>query len=317
MAGGKWIERLTPEMGVAEAATIVLAARFEVVRHYLPLAVDKPYDDPEYVHQLRVGTRRAAAALRAFDDCLPRKHWRSTRRALRAIRRATSEARDWDVFLLSLKASPALRSASSRPARDFLAGYALGERSVAQDRLAGAATKWGPAFLEESVALPALSHAPRGDQPSGNLGELAATRLGVLLGHFTEAAAANPTDPGGLHQLRILGKRLRYSLEIFAACFPPVFRDSVYPMVEGLQEHLGGIRDAANAMERLTSLRDHARKSLPREWPRLNRGFEALLKSLCAKRAAARRAFQKWRREWVRLVGDLKFEIVAATITAT
>ena len=64
MADGKWIEGLTPEMAVAEAATVVLAARFEVVRRYLPLAAEKPYDDLEYVHQLRVGTRRAAAALR-------------------------------------------------------------------------------------------------------------------------------------------------------------------------------------------------------------------------------------------------------------
>jgi CHAD domain-containing protein len=304
-------------MAVAEAATMVLATRFEVVRHYLPLAVEKPYDDPEYVHQLRVGARRATAALRAFDDCLPRKHWRSTKRAIRAIRRAASAARDWDVFLLSLEASLPLRAAGGRPARDFLAGYAMGERSVAQDHLVAAAAESGPVFVEESAALPALAHAPRGDHPPANLGELAATRLGTLLGNLTEAVAANPGDVAGLHQLRILAKRLRYSLEIFAACFPPAFRDSVYPMVEELQEHLGAIRDAANAVERLSSLRDRARKSLPRDWPRLGKGFEAQLKSLRATGPARRRAFQRWRREWARLMGDLKVEIVAATISAT
>jgi integrase/recombinase XerD len=63
MADGKWIPGLTAEMPVAEAARAVLAARFEVVRHCLPLAVEKPYEDVEHVHQLRVGTRRAGAAL--------------------------------------------------------------------------------------------------------------------------------------------------------------------------------------------------------------------------------------------------------------
>src|SRR5689334_17528904 len=187
MADGKWIEGLTPEMAVAEAATVVLAARFEVVRHYLPLAAERPYDDPEYVHQLRVGTRRAAAALRAFDDCLPGKHRRSLKRALRAIRRAASDARDWDVFLLNLESSPALRAASGRAARDFLAGYALGERAAAQVRLVEAATESGPAFMEESAALPALAQTPDGDSNPANFGELAAARFGTLLAEFTEA----------------------------------------------------------------------------------------------------------------------------------
>ena len=59
MPDGKWIEGLTPNMGVAEAAIAVLSARLEVVRQFLPLAAEKPYENPEYVHQLRVGTRRA------------------------------------------------------------------------------------------------------------------------------------------------------------------------------------------------------------------------------------------------------------------
>jgi CHAD domain-containing protein len=316
MADGKWIEGLTPEMAVAEAATMVLAARFEVVRHYLPLAAEKPYDDPEYVHQLRVGTRRAAAALLAFDDCLPRKHRRSIKRALRTIRRAASDARDWDVFLLSLEASPALRTASGRAARDFLGGYALGERAAAQVRLVKAATEDGPAFMEESAALPALAHASKGDSVPANFGELAAARFGALLAEFTDVSAANPNDPAALHQLRILGKRVRYSLEIFAGCFPPTFRDAVYPAVEQLQEHLGGIRDATAAVERLMSLRDRVKKVLPRDWSRLGKGFEAQLKALRAKQPAGRKAFQNWRKDWARLIRNLKVEIVAATITA-
>ena len=84
----------------------------------------------------------------------------------------------------------------------------------------------------------------KGDSPPENFGNLAAVRLGSLLAEFTDAAVANPNDPAALHRLRILGKRLRYSLEIMAGCFPPTFRTVLYPAVEQLQEHLGGIQDA-------------------------------------------------------------------------
>src|SRR5436190_20655542 len=122
MIDGKWIAGLSPEMPVAEAAQVVLSARFEVVRHFLPLAVEKPHDDPEYVHQLRVGTRRAGAALRVFADCLPRKALRAVKRHLRTIRRAAGDARDWDVFLLSLPDERPLSGIGGKPALDFLAG---------------------------------------------------------------------------------------------------------------------------------------------------------------------------------------------------
>src|SRR5207248_2386197 len=108
-----------------------------VVRHFLPLAVDKPHEDAEHVHQLRVGTRRAAAALRVFADALPHKLLKGTRRTLRRIRRAAGDARDWDVFLSALPAAKPLAAAAAGPALDFLVGYAVGERTAAQQRLAG------------------------------------------------------------------------------------------------------------------------------------------------------------------------------------
>jgi hypothetical protein len=66
MADGKWIEGLGPQMPVADAARRVLSERFEVVCRNLPLAMHQPDRDPEHVHRLRVGTRRAGAALRIF-----------------------------------------------------------------------------------------------------------------------------------------------------------------------------------------------------------------------------------------------------------
>jgi hypothetical protein len=192
----------------------------------------------------------------------------------------------------------------------------MGERSAAQTRLVEAVTSNGPTFMEESALLPTVVHEPKGDSTPTNFGNLSAARFGSLLAEITETAAANPNDPAALHRLRILGKRLRYSLEIMAGCFPPTFRAVVYPAVEQLQEHLGGIQDAAVALERLAQLRDRTRKCRSRDWSRLAKGFEAHMKSVRAGMTVGRRAFHKWRREWAVLVRDLKVEIVAATVVA-
>src|SRR3954467_8752455 len=103
MAEGKWIQGLRPDTELAEAARKVLAVRLRVVREYLPRAMHRADEDPENVHQLRVGTRRADAACRIFRHCLPGRVCRAARARWRGIRRAAGVARDWDVFLLALR----------------------------------------------------------------------------------------------------------------------------------------------------------------------------------------------------------------------
>ena len=87
MAEGKWIPGLHADTPLADAGRRVLAARLEVVRDALPPAVNRPDEDPEYVHQLRVATRRAGAAVEIFAGCLPEKAYRKARKQLRRVRR--------------------------------------------------------------------------------------------------------------------------------------------------------------------------------------------------------------------------------------
>src|ERR1051326_4559808 len=102
MAEGKWISELGPATPLTDAARRVLAMRLEVVRDHLGLALKEADKDPEHVHQLRVATRRAGAAVEIFALCLPDKVYTTTRKQLRRLRRAAGAARDWDVFLLTL-----------------------------------------------------------------------------------------------------------------------------------------------------------------------------------------------------------------------
>src|ERR1043165_1671605 len=135
MADEKWITGLQGDMPACEAAKKVLSIRLGVVRDRLPSAVFHAEDDIEHVHQLRVGTRRAAAALRIFAQCLPERLFDKTRKTLRALRRSAGEARDWDVFLEMLQTRQGKTDAKQRRGLDFLLGFAHGQRVLAQEHL--------------------------------------------------------------------------------------------------------------------------------------------------------------------------------------
>jgi len=307
MADGKWIEGLTPAMPVGDAAKVVLAARFAVVRNYLPLAAEKPHESSEYVHQLRVGTRRAAAALRVFADTLPNKQLKAAKRTLRAIRRAAGDARDWDVFLASLPDAKPLATATGRPARDFLMGYAVGERTEAQVRLVSATAEAGPLLIDQCEKIPACAGEPEHD-PRANFGDLATQQLESLFREFTAGVAANPTESEALHALRISGKRVRYAIEIFADCFPPALKDEVYPAVETVQELLGEVQDAVVGAERLAAIRTTVQAVLPDHAGAFGKGIGALSAALRKQIPAGKKAFGAWRKHWLKTMEAFKLE---------
>src|SRR5262245_4753238 len=124
MADGKWITDLPPTTPVTDAARRVLALRLEAVRDALPFALHKADQDPEYIHQLRVSTRRAGASLAIFACCLPQRELRAAQKGIRCVRRVAGAARDWDVFLGKLPAS-GQAPPRWRPALDFLKGCIL------------------------------------------------------------------------------------------------------------------------------------------------------------------------------------------------
>lgn len=61
----KWVAGATADDRTRDIAVRTLQARLAAVQYYLPLVAERAGEDVEYVHELRVWTRRAAAALDA------------------------------------------------------------------------------------------------------------------------------------------------------------------------------------------------------------------------------------------------------------
>jgi hypothetical protein len=100
--------------------------RLGAVQQYPPLAAEKAEEDVEHVHQLRVRTRGATAALRLYEQVIPSRRLRWLKKQLRRIRPAADYARDSDALIQRLK-----QKAPSRGTRRWLKA-ALAERAEAQ-----------------------------------------------------------------------------------------------------------------------------------------------------------------------------------------
>jgi CHAD domain-containing protein len=298
MSNGKWITNLHATTPLADAARRVLSVRLEVVHDHLPLALHRWKEDTEHVHQLRVGTRRGGAALAIFRTCLPEKVFKGTRKHLRKLRRAAGAARDWDVFSQTLVDREKHVSVAQRPGLNFLFGYSQAQRVAAQETLEAVGAQ-APFDFERLIAetTAAVDHA-NGQRKPRLLSDLARPWLSEIHDRLHAAASNNLDHYEHLHQVRILGKRLRYGMEVFASCFHSEFKEHYYPMVEEMQEILGQANDSHVACQRLTQLRDLLRLSQPVMWKRFRAGIESLLRYHQRRLKDQRRHFLRWWANW-------------------
>jgi CHAD domain-containing protein len=296
MADGKWIPDLTADVPLTEAARRALTARLQVVKEYLPHVVAYPPRDPENVHQLRVGTRRAGAALRIFTACLPDKIAHKAKRRLRRLRRAAGEARDWDVFALDLLEHRASAPPREQAGLDYLLGYAAAQRATAQAYLLETVDKDGEyfgVFIDQTVEA---IRAP--EKGASALAPVARPLIAELLDELEEKAAGDLNDYAHLHQVRIAAKRLRYAMELFAACFAEEFKATLYPQVEEMQEILGRANDSHVAGQRLDAIRLAGRAALKMGWKALQPGVAAYWQFHRRRLPKERRAFLVCWKQW-------------------
>jgi len=238
----KWVTVNNIERSAADAAADILAARMRTVVQSLPLAAYEFRDDIEYVHQLRVGCRRAGAALQAFRPLAKRKA-KPLRRWLKQIRRAAGPARDTDVLLERLQAE-----SPDTPGHTYVRERLKRRRDKVQWALVDVAEIVASGRLQKRVDRCLQALCKHAAQPAAErFDNYARSALRAASKDMFRLAGVEQPTVAQLHQLRIAGKRLRYSIELFHSAFPSGLRDEVYPLVEKIQSRLGKLNDHATA----------------------------------------------------------------------
>ncbi|MCX7156941.1 MAG: CYTH and CHAD domain-containing protein [Rhodocyclales bacterium] len=203
-------------------------------------------DDPEYIHQMRVATRRLRAAMRLFAPALPEHLAESLRAPLSALTKELGRARDLDVLLTEI-ANPVLSALPNEPRLLALASDITNRRYTAHAQAVAllAAPDYGRMLL---TALESLHAMPATAAPMIELLSFAAERLKRLRKKLRRlAVAADIEDPASLHALRIGVKRLRYALEFFSPLTPERASRPVLKQLTAVQDTLGQLNDLTNA----------------------------------------------------------------------
>lgn len=244
------------------------------------------YDDPEFVHQARVALRRMRSALRLLRRQV--EFPAPLAADLRWIARALGVARDWDVLVREmLPAIAASLGPGFGPALERLVAQAERHRRRARERaraaLASARFACAALALLAWSAAPPLSAAP-------SLQALAAKRLQRQHARLVDAAHAFAgLSAEKQHRVRILAKRLRYALDVFAVALPERAAAAYGRRLAALQDELGAINDAAVAHARLRKIaRSRALREALDAWAAAarRRAVRAAVRRLAQLRAA-------------------------------
>ncbi len=207
-------------------------------------------DQPEHLHQLRVGLRGLRSVLAVFGGQEPAAELAP---ALAALFRQTGGQRDQDVLAATLW--PALRAAGAPlvewPTRANGEPDGPADSAVA-DRAALGALLATPAVQRLWLALLAAAQAPPaedGAAPGGALRPVLRLSLDKLLRQLRrDAARFEQLDDAKRHRLRRRAKRLRYALESSAALWPDKALARLLKRLRQAQEVLGEFNDCGVAL---------------------------------------------------------------------
>jgi CHAD domain-containing protein len=221
----------------------------------------KESKDIEYIHRMRVASRRLRAALPLFSPCFPEKQYTRWMKELTKITRALGDARDADVQIAFLqKTLKKIKKGESpeqsngdkitmEPAIRYLLISLQKKRDILQKRVLSALLALEKSRVTEDMRLTfttlndgfkIMRVKPKlfGISPPAAL--RINKRLSTLISY--DPWVLHPEAVAEHHATRIAAKKLRYTMEIYGSVYRNSLRKSL-ARVKKIQEILGDIHD--------------------------------------------------------------------------
>ena len=251
--------------------------------------------DSEFLHDLRVATRRSRSLLNNMKAAFPPVALQRYAGELAWLGGVTTPRRDLDVYMLDFPkyrlCLPERQQADLGPFYDFLRGQRRSEQTLLIKQLGSARLDrfrraWRR-YLEQP--LPARPRALLATRPIGPVADKCIWRAYRKL--LKEGAGISPRSAdGAIHKLRKSGKKLRYLLEFFMSLYPQRRAKSIIRPLKGLQENLGQFQDLSVQSRKLRDFRQ-ALTDQGKSGPETGRAMQVLIDDLVKKKRAVRREF--------------------------
>src|SRR5882724_6006603 len=265
------------------------------------------WKDPEGVHDMRVRSRRLRSAMSDFRPYL--RGAALPRLKLRTIANALGAVRDEDVALVALEELKAYAKGPAAEGLQIIADEHRKRRKAAREKLKIAIKpsvidhfrKEFQAKLKTLRIVSAKESQPKSSDESISFRDIAREIVQTRIKELREAShhLYFPFQIKELHELRILAKRLRYAVELFADCWERR-ADEIAKEIALWQTSLGELHDCDVWIDNLGNrLKQTARKDkTDKTIMQLRAGAAWLVKYFAKERTEHyREALTRWQ-EW-------------------
>jgi CHAD domain-containing protein len=231
---------------LSEAGRKIL--RFNFARMLLREDGTREGGDPEELHAMRVATRRMRAAWRVFGDAYRRGRRRRYVAELRVVAAALGAVRDRDVLNDTLRAyRDGLGPGEAEALEPLLAAWEAARDTARDELLKLLDSERYRDFVHDYVTFVQTHGSGAAAVPTTQPHRVRDTAPSRIWAAYEQLRAYDTTltwaDVATLHELRIEGKRLRYTLEFFREVLGPE-APHLIARVTTLQDHLGALHDA-------------------------------------------------------------------------
>jgi len=248
---------LAHDVSTADAlAAVARGCLHQVAANAAGLVAD---DDPEWIHQMRVGTRRLRSCLGLLAPFVPAATLDPVVAEVKWLAGILGTARNWDVFVtetLPPLAAWFARDASAAVGLRRLRARAAARRRAARGdaRAAVASSRFQRLLLATDLLCTTAPLHASGSEGSAAKApdERAATFATAMLARRQRklvriAAHLLHASSDERHAARIAAKRLRYIAEFFAPLFPGKRTRAYLEALANAQDVLGRLNDAVTA----------------------------------------------------------------------
>ncbi|MEZ6117201.1 MAG: CHAD domain-containing protein [Pirellulaceae bacterium] len=224
---------------ISKIGRSVLKKQLRTVLKLLKLAAEESDRDVEFVHQLRIMTRKTEAALALFADATRRIAVKELKAELRRIRRAAGEARDVDVNNQRLFASIL---GEDFGIRSEAIAFARRQRKELQQPIEAAYRRVKRKRIKANLLDMVRTDLWKKSLRKRNAKLILAHGYHDMVQDFLTSTELELTDIDSFHQARKAAKRLRYATDFLGEDFHPQLRELAPAFLE-LQQRMGSVMD--------------------------------------------------------------------------
>jgi CHAD domain-containing protein len=220
-------------------------------------------EDLEYVHKMRVSSRRLRAAMPLFESCFPKKEFKKWLKEIKKVTRLLAEARDLDVQIAFIKEYLKKTRSSEEIGLTLLLKHYNDRRESAQLIVVSGLRRLKASNVLPNMKMFCATILEELAQIPFDLSSVQERVCCLMFSKVDEFLALQgyvhqASENHKHHEMRIRAKRLRYTLEVFSSFYKNELAEEI-ATIKNFQDILGEMHDSLIWIENIPNFLSKAK----------------------------------------------------------